>query len=79
MNPSQENNKSFSVGFIRDDGDLQLIATLNNHDDLFNFHVDVVAAAIKAVIQVATDRNDIVLLEREDAPDYVTMPESENK
>lgn len=66
--------KTVSIGFMRDDGDLALVATLNNldehmSDERFNVLVD----GVKTYIALMTKRNDVLVLEREDAPDYVTM------
>jgi hypothetical protein len=68
------NMKTVSIGFMRDDGDLALFTTLNNLDeymsqDEFIKLVDSVASELCR----ATKRNDVVVLEREDAPDYVTL------
>jgi hypothetical protein len=66
--------KTVSIGFMREDGDLALFATLNNLDEYMNQDefiklVDSVAFELCR----ATKRNDVVVLEREDAPDYVTI------
>lgn len=68
-----------SIGFIRDDGDLQVLATLNNNDKLIS------GAAFSAII--ANTRLALsgalhgvyvtIVFEREDAPDYVTLGEWE--
>ena len=59
---------------MREDGDLALVATLNNldehmSDDEFNHLIN----GVKAYIELMSKRNDVVALEREDAPDYVTI------
>jgi hypothetical protein len=59
---------------MRDDGDLALVATLNNldehmSDESFNVLVD----GVKNYIGLMTKRNDVLVLEREDAPDYITI------
>jgi hypothetical protein len=66
--------KTVSIGFIREDGDLALFATLNNFDEYMNQDefmklVDSIASELCRT----TKRNDVVILEREDAPDYVTI------
>jgi hypothetical protein len=66
--------KTVSIGFMRDDGDLALVATLNNldehmSDESFNVLVD----GVKNYIGLMTKRNDVLVLEREDAPDYITI------
>jgi hypothetical protein len=66
--------KTVSIGFMREDGDLALFATLNNLDEYMSQNefmklVDSVASELFR----ATKRNDVVVLEREDAPDYVIL------
>lgn len=69
--------KTASIGFIRDDGDFQLLATLNNNDELMSeegfitlvgklrsFYGDSVPACMY---------EDVLAIERHDAPDYVTL------
>ena len=70
--------KLASIGFIREDGDLGLVATLNNidahmSDDAFNTLVGMVRAHIETASQ-----QQVVVLERNDAPDYVTLEEKTN-
>lgn len=63
--------KTVSIGYFRDDGDFALLATLNNNDGHIK-HFDLVLLDIKGMI---SDYSGIecIALEREDAPDYVTM------
>lgn len=70
----KEYMKSVSIGFFRDDGDFQLLATLNNNDgylfdnefiDLYNY------VAIRLANKV--EQTNVLIFEREDAPDYVTI------
>ena len=65
--------KTVSIGFIREDGDLQLLATLNNTDE----HLDqrqfehLVANTVDFYrVKVSPD---IKAYERDDAPDYICM------
>lgn len=68
--------KTVSIGFMRDDGDLALVATLNNLDEhMSDEHFDVLVDGVKKYITLMTKRNDVLVLEREDAPDYVTVEE----
>ena len=63
--------KCVSIGYFRDDGDFALLATLNNNDGdirVFEFIVE----DLKRNISLSTSIECIVL-EREDAPDYVTI------
>jgi hypothetical protein len=66
--------KTVSIGFMRDDGDLALVATLNNLDEhMSDEHFDVLVDGVKNYIALMTKRNDVLVLEREDAPDYVEI------
>jgi len=66
--------KTVSIGFMRDDGDLTLVATLNNLDGHMNDkEFAVLVDGVKNYIGLAAKRNDVVVLEREDAPDYVEL------
>jgi hypothetical protein len=66
--------KTVSIGFMRDDGDLALVATLNNLDEhMSDEHFDVLVNGVKTYIALMTKRNDVQVLEREDAPDYVEL------
>jgi len=65
--------KTASIGFIREDGDFAVLATLNNNDSHFP------DAAFRSITEVLTmmlshsSNQGLVVLEREDAPDYVTL------
>lgn len=66
--------KTVSIGFMRDDGDLALVATLNNLDEhMSDEHFDVLVHGVKNYIGLMTKRDDVQVLEREDAPDYVEL------
>jgi hypothetical protein len=66
--------KTVSIGFFREDGDLALVATLNNLDEhMSNDEFKTLVKAVAAYIELMSKRNDVVVLEREDAPDYVTL------
>jgi hypothetical protein len=65
--------KTVSIGFMREDGDLALFATLNNLDEYMSQN-----EFMKLVDSVASElcratRREVHTLEREDAPDYVTL------
>jgi hypothetical protein len=65
--------KTVSIGFYREDGDFSLFATLNNLDehmsqDEFMELVNSVASEL-----CRATRGEVHTLEREDAPDYVTL------
>ncbi len=63
--------KTVSIGYFRDDGDFVLLATLNNNDGDIK-HFEFLVADIKGMISDCSGIRCIVL-EREDAPDYVTI------
>jgi hypothetical protein len=59
---------------MRDDGDLALVATLNNLDEhMSEENFSVLVDGVKTYIGLMTKRNDVLVLEREDAPDYITL------
>jgi len=65
--------KTVSIGFMREDGDLGLFATLNNldeyiSDDAFNALIDIVGTYIEN-----KSKQKVTVLERNDAPDYVEI------
>jgi hypothetical protein len=65
--------KTVSIGFARDDGDFALFATLNNLDEYFNsYDFKELIHAVASELQVAT-KMKVEILEREDAPSYVTL------
>jgi len=65
--------KTVSIGFTRDDGDFALFATLNNLDEYFNsYDFKELIHAVASELQVATNMK-VEILEREDAPSYVTL------
>jgi hypothetical protein len=66
---------TWSLGFIRDDGDFQILATLNNNDGLISdTDFDNMRYAIQTELSHYLDR-DITCLNREDTPDYVMLDE----
>jgi hypothetical protein len=71
--------KTVSIGFIREDDDLQLLATLNDNDDwLQEGTIDRIAATVREALQQAlVDKHQhgfrVELFERQDAPDYVSL------
>jgi hypothetical protein len=64
-----------SIGFHREDGDFQLLATLNNNDRIlsdesFESLIDLVRDTLAVEIGEAVE-----YLVRQDAPDYITTEE----
>ena len=65
--------KTVSIGFMREDGDLALVATLNNLDEHMNdVDFDVLVNGVSTYFQNIT-KQEVIVIEREDAPDYVTI------
>lgn len=71
--------KTVSIGYIRDDDEFRILATLNNIDD--ELSTDLFADAIRAVrdlLQTRLHTDDgtaptLIVLERQDTPDYVVL------
>lgn len=67
--------KTVSIGFTREDGDFQLLATLNNNDDLLDEH------HFKVLVRNTLEYYNLMLnescqaLHRQDAPDYLILDE----
>jgi len=71
--------KTVSIGIMRDDGDFAVLATLNNNDELL-----VEAEFMKLVNTVASTlcsklTREIRVIERQDAPDYITITTEEEE
>lgn len=68
-------SKTYSMGFVREDGDFQIIATLNNNDELIfedNFEI------IKSNLLMDLNQRysgEIICVSRQDTPDYVSLEE----
>ncbi|HLJ95419.1 MAG TPA: hypothetical protein VKU02_19740 [Gemmataceae bacterium] len=70
-----------AIGFHRDDGDFQLLATLNNNDeliapDLFTNIVHYLRRHLENALSVDGEQT-LIIYERQDAPDYVTLYDDE--
>ena len=64
---------NYSLGYMRDDGDFQLLATLNNNDgDIGTHNFQTLAEHLRDMLEARTGEA-IMLLERQDAPDYVDI------
>jgi hypothetical protein len=70
-----EQVKTVSIGFYRDDGDFQLLATLNNNDELVRDFDELVVSVILQIRLRLHVEEAIVALSRQDAPDYVDQSE----
>lgn len=63
-----------TIGFIREDGDFQILATLNNNDGLMgNTSFESLIETVRFNLACMLQPTAIVVIERQDAPDYVTV------
>lgn len=69
-------NEPITIGYMRDDGDLQVLATLNNVDEVIPHGVYLNLARTLCVVLEGTGEN-IIALNRWDTPDYVNLEEDE--
>jgi hypothetical protein len=66
--------RTVSIGFMREDGDFSLFATLNNLDEHMSQKEFInLVDSVALTLRKTTKRNDVDILEREDAPDYVII------
>lgn len=70
-----------AIGFHRHDGDFQLLATLNNNDELiardqFTDIVHFLRRHLQNALSVDGEHT-LFVLERQDAPDYITLDDDE--
>lgn len=65
---------SVSIGYLREDGDFAILATLNNNDGyLLSNEFSALIKLTIALFSNKIENIDIVALPREDAPDYVIV------
>lgn len=65
--------KTYTIGYIREDGDLAILATLNNNDEhLSDDAFKGLAYHIKRQLACYLSE-DVLILEREDSPDYADL------
>ena len=65
--------QTVSIGFFREDGDFQVLATLNNNDGLIGTTRFLsMVESMRMALDAATDEK-IQVLERQDAADYVSI------
>lgn len=70
-------NQPITIGYMRDDGDLQILATLNNVDEVIDKNVYLESAQLLVnTFKLSTGEN-IIALNRWDTPDYVTLEDEE--
>ncbi len=69
-------NEPITIGYMRDDGDLQVLATLNNVDEVIPHDVYLNLAQTLCVVLEGTGEK-IIAVNRWDTPDYVNLDEDE--
>ena len=63
--------RTYSIGFTRDDGDFAILATLNNNDEhMTDEDFEELKLALTISLATYTDL-PLQVLERQDTPDYV--------
>ena len=63
-----------SIGFMRDDGDFQLLATLSNADNAMSeIDFEQEATALAETLQEYYPDEEVTVIEREDVPDTVEL------
>ena len=67
--------QTVSIGFVRDDGDLQILSTANNNDKLLNQEESMLFIEMQVLFYQAYLDKRICAWERQDAPDYVSEDE----
>ena len=68
--------RTLSIGFTREDGDFQLLATLNNNDELVDERIfDSIVMELFHRICDEYIEHTIIILERQDAYDYIELDE----
>jgi hypothetical protein len=74
MTKTQLNTYTYTIGFHRtDDNDFQILATINNNDEVLSRHeFNDISQTLVTMLQAATDE-EIIALVRQDTPDYVTL------
>ena len=69
--------KTVSMGFFREDGDFQLLSTLNNNDELLsNAEFQELIHSVWLELAKYSFDERIEILWRQDAPDYVTIEDA---
>ncbi len=66
-------NMHYTIGFRRGDGDIEVLATLNNSGEhMTEEEFETVTIAVRAVIETYTGLDDVAVFERQDVPDIVS-------
>ena len=68
-------NKTVSIGYYREDGDFAILATLNNNDGLLSDQrfKQLIELVESEYVEKLYYTHDIMVLERQDTPDYVEI------
>lgn len=70
-------NEPITIGYMRDDGDLQVLATLNNVDEVIDKDVYLETAQLLVNTFKLSTGEEIIAVNRWDTPDYITLDEDE--
>lgn len=66
---------AYTIGYRRDDGDFRVVTTLNNNDEIFcPVFFKETAERLKKDLSEARGE-ELQIIERQDAPDYVDLGE----
>jgi len=68
-------NEPITIGYMRDDGDLQVLATLNNVDEVIDKDVYLETAQLLVNTFKLSTGEEIIAVNRWDTPDYITLDE----
>jgi hypothetical protein len=71
--------KTVSIGFYKDNGDFAIVATLNNNEGRMSdqeFEAEV--ERVSSIFAKHLGMWHTFVLQRQDAPDYITLEESTN-
>lgn len=67
---------NYSIGYMREDGDFQLLVTVNDNDGVVPIaRLRLIAFEVKRMLQEKLPDVKIISLNRQDAPDYVCIDE----
>jgi hypothetical protein len=70
-------NEPITIGYIRDDYDFQILATLNNVDEVIDKDVYLETAQLLVNTFKLSTGEEIIAVNRWDTPDYITLDEDE--
>ena len=70
-------NEPITIGYIRDDYDFQILATLNNVYEVIDKDVYLETARLLVNTFKLSTGEEIIAVNRWDTPDYITLDEDE--